>query len=135
MPRFVLLEHDLSGAAPGVEGAGTRHWDLMIEVPGKDALGTWRLLGDPMEEVSVVAKPIGDHRRAYLDYEGPVSRGRGVVRRVDTGVAEWLERSETGMCVRLTGGLLRGRYVMAPGDGGWRFQRLGGDGDSERRPG
>ncbi|MBM3965642.1 MAG: hypothetical protein FJ308_11350 [Planctomycetes bacterium] len=31
------------------------------------------------------------HRSAYLSYEGPISRGRGHVRRVGNGVLRWLE--------------------------------------------
>ena len=73
MPRFVILAHDWP--AP--------HFDLMLEVGG--VLKSWRLLAEPMPGVPVPAEPNDDHRLEYLDYEGPVSGGRGVVRRVDWG--------------------------------------------------
>jgi DNA polymerase Ligase (LigD) len=76
MPRYVILEHD----HPFL------HWDLMLEYG--PALRTWRLLAPPCPGKTVAAEAIGDHRRAYLDYEGPVSGGRGVVIRWDWGTFE-----------------------------------------------
>ena len=74
MPRFVILEHDHP----------VLHWDLMLE--SGPALRTWRLAGPPESAGgAVAAKASFDHRLAYLDYEGPVSRGRGTVRRWDQG--------------------------------------------------
>jgi len=73
MPRFVILEHD----HPHL------HWDLMLEAGG--VLKTWRLAKPPVELGPILAEPLGDHRIAYLDYEGPVSGGRGTVTRWDAG--------------------------------------------------
>jgi len=76
MRRFVLLHH-LCGA--------DSHYDLMIEVG--ELLATWRL-PRPLERIDaapVAAVRIGMHRRAYLDYEGPLAGGRGSVRAVDRG--------------------------------------------------
>jgi hypothetical protein len=73
MRRYVILEHDHPN----------RHWDLMIEDNG--ALKTWRLARPPHANTPVEAEPIPDHRLAYLDYEGPVSGGRGHVVRWDAG--------------------------------------------------
>ncbi|MFO0966313.1 MAG: DNA polymerase ligase N-terminal domain-containing protein [Gemmataceae bacterium] len=74
MPRYVILEHD----HPHL------HWDFMLEDEG--ILKTWRLSACPTPEpCSIAAEPIGDHRLAYLDYEGPVGGGRGAVRRWDAG--------------------------------------------------
>lgn len=71
--RFVILEHD----HPHL------HWDLMLEEA--DGLRTWRLPSPEFsnEEMEAVALP--PHRKEYLDYEGPVSGGRGVVKRVKAG--------------------------------------------------
>lgn len=74
--RFVLLYH--TWPEP--------HYDLMLEWQG--ALKTWRLLELPRPGVRLNIEAIGDHRLAYLDYEGPVSGGRGQVKRVDTGLYE-----------------------------------------------
>ncbi len=78
MPRFVILEHD----HPFL------HWDLMLE--DGSVLKTWRLAQAPEQGGKPIeAAPLGDHRALYLDYEGPVSGGRGMVRRWDAGEYEW----------------------------------------------
>ncbi len=49
-------------------------------------LATWKVYHDPTRAATVQsAFRIGDHRVAYLTYEGPVSSGRGVVTRVCNG--------------------------------------------------
>jgi hypothetical protein len=118
--RFALLHHIL---------AESEHWDLMLETG--DALSTWQVLDDPYlldVEVSVLrARPIGDHRLIYLDYEGPVSGDRGHVRRVDGGGFFLLVRQEGLWTVRLEGLLLNGTYILAAGprpDDLWEFHRL-----------
>jgi len=73
MSRYVILTHDHPFP----------HWDLMLEDGG--TLRTWRLLSEPGAGRVVPAERLGDHRLAYLDYEGPVSGGRGVVARWDHG--------------------------------------------------
>jgi hypothetical protein len=73
MPRYVILTHD----HPFL------HWDLMLEDGG--VLRTWRLLEEPTIGLTVRTEKLADHRIAYLDYEGPVSGGRGVVGRWDHG--------------------------------------------------
>jgi|SRR6516164_6688532 hypothetical protein len=76
MPRFVILEHDHP----------VLHWDLMLECG--DVLKTWRLAAAPVPDLPTRAEATSDHRLIYLDYEGPVSRGRGQVSRWDAGVYE-----------------------------------------------
>jgi hypothetical protein len=76
MPRYVILEHDWP----------TRHWDFMLEVG--DTLETWRLPTAPAANVEMPAEKTFDHRLLYLDYEGPVSAGRGWVVRWDAGSYE-----------------------------------------------
>jgi hypothetical protein len=73
MPRYVILTHDHPFP----------HWDFMLEAEG--VLRTWRLLAEPAARQSVPAERLADHRLAYLDYEGPVSGGRGSVARWDHG--------------------------------------------------
>jgi hypothetical protein len=109
MPRYVILGHDFP--AP--------HWDFMLEAG--DVLRTWRLAAPPQPGGAVAAEPSFDHRRAYLDYEGPVGGGRGTVRRWDAGTFTWEEAPE-GVAVRLEGARLRGRARLEPdGAGGWRL--------------
>jgi hypothetical protein len=98
MPRFVLLYHD---CPPNYERAS--HWDFMLE--SGDVLRTWALERLPRnwqaahsrtsvvysncpllaEDNLVTAMPLGDHRRDYLEIEGPLSGDRGTVIRVATG--------------------------------------------------
>ena len=76
--RTVLLRHTLPDASA--------HLDWMIETAPDAALVTFRLTS-PMGAGPFEAERIGDHRRAYLDYQGPVSGGRGEVARVASGEA------------------------------------------------
>jgi len=103
MDRFVILEHD----HPFL------HWDLMVEAG--EVLRTWRLLQEPGLGKEVDAEPIGDHRKAYLAYEGPVSGGRGSVRRWDAGTIEWLVNGAERIVVLLHGERMKGRGVIEKG--------------------
>jgi len=58
----------------------------MIELTPTDLLWTFRCVRWPVNAGDVLQQ-LPDHRRDYLDYEGPISGGRGVVRRVETGEA------------------------------------------------
>jgi hypothetical protein len=92
MPRFVILEHD---SPRGV------HFDLMIEVGG--VLKTWALPRPPEPDVEMECESLGDHRLAFLDYEGPISDGRGSVVRWDRGSCVVLEHSDAECAVDLLG--------------------------------
>jgi hypothetical protein len=46
-----------------------------------------------MPDELIEMQRIADHRSLYLDYEGPISGDRGVVRRLDRGT---IERGEAG---------------------------------------
>lgn len=97
MARFVLLRHE----CPSKSGKPS-HWDLMLEDGG--ALLTWSCEELPVVGgASVAATRLGDHRLAYLEYEGPVSGDRGEVRRVDGGEFVWMERAESRLVVELRG--------------------------------
>lgn len=75
--RFVILTHD----HPFV------HWDLLLQTGG--SCRSWRLLAPPDTPAALAAETLPDHRVFYLDYEGPVSGNRGVVRRWDVGPMVW----------------------------------------------
>jgi hypothetical protein len=109
MPRFVLLEHD----HPSL------HWDLMLEAG--EVLWAWRLPAPPAPGAELVAERTFDHRRLYLDYEGPVSGGRGAVARWDHGTFEWVEKGEGALTVNLSGARVRGVLRLEQGEGPtWR---------------
>jgi DNA polymerase Ligase (LigD) len=101
MPRFVILEHD----HPHL------HWDFMLEAG--DVLRTWRLSAPPAGGSSPIsATASGDHRPFYLDYEGPVSGGRGQVRRWDAGEYEEEVSDAERLQVRLRGQRVSGTVVL-----------------------
>lgn len=117
MPRFVILEHD----HPFL------HWDLMLE--SGDVLRTWRLAAAPAPGLCVAAEAIGDHRRAYLDYEGPVSGNRGHVQQWDRGSfdGELPAAFTVGQAaeLHLHGQRLRGPAVLQREDSDrWSFRPL-----------
>jgi hypothetical protein len=114
MPRFVLLRHDCPP-----DGAATSHWDLMLE--WGDALMTWSLealpsawsgVAEPADAGPAPARRLADHRLAYLDYEGPVSRDRGEVRRVARGDYELLEQEAGRLRATLRGDALNGAICL-----------------------
>jgi hypothetical protein len=110
MPRFVILEHD----HPFL------HWDLMLEDGA--SLKTWRLPAPPQADTVMRVTGLGDHRLAYLEYEGPLSGNRGQVTRWDSGTYAWLGREEDRVTVSLSGDRVRGRaFLQKAADGDWEF--------------
>lgn len=109
--RFVILTHD----HPFL------HWDLMLE--GEDALRTWRLLKEPAAATASPAERLADHRTAYLDYEGPVSGGRGTVTRWDQGSYEIVSETDDALRTTLYGERFQGRATLTVGPSGmvWTF--------------
>lgn len=57
----------------------------MLEL--QDGLATWELLTslEPNQPLQQHCRRLADHRKAYLDYEGEVSSGRGNVSQVASG--------------------------------------------------
>jgi hypothetical protein len=126
--RFVVLHHvpetrpascglrpaALETQAASLEPqAAQEHWDLMLE--RGDLLATWQLARHPRyANEPIAARRIGDHRKAYLEYEGPIARNRGHVTRVDAGSYQLLEVSDRGWTIECSGQFLRGRYTLSP---------------------
>jgi len=63
-------------------------------------------------------KKIHDHRLEYLEYEGPISNDRGVVKRMDRGKYEIIADTESFMIIQL----LEGKY-----QGQINFDRMGAE--------
>lgn len=120
----VVLFHD----APPAHGGP--HHDWLIEDPTAAADG-------PLWAARVVRRPeewlggwdlhvLPPHRRHYLSFEGPVSGGRGSVRRVDAGQVTPLEWSEGRKVLDVNLAGFRGRVELTPVDGGlWRATLVG----------
>ena len=101
MPRFVVLQHDHPERL---------HWDFMLDQG--ESLATWSLPMPPAVGQVLQALLLADHRRDYLDYEGPVSGNRGSVVRWDEGEFEWVERNSDCVVVDLRGGKISGRVRL-----------------------
>jgi len=101
MPRFVVLQHD---SPRGL------HWDFMLQQD--QALATWATLQPPDADGPLVAERLFDHRMAYLDYEGPVSGGRGSVTRWDQGTYQMQSQSPREWIVLLMGNRLIGEATL-----------------------
>lgn len=110
MPRFAVLAHDYP----------TPHWDLFLE--SGPVLRSWRLLAPLAAGAEVPAEPTAEHRLLYLDYEGPVSGGRGTVNRVDAGTFEWQLDSPAHVVVRLAGSRFSGLLTLSQRPAGWSIR-------------
>lgn len=100
MSRFVILEHRWNGI----------HWDLMLE--SGSGLRTWAVDAPIVPGVDLPARALPEHRIEYLEYEGPVSRGRGEVRRVDRGVYAIVTWETDQVVVELAGAQLAGELTL-----------------------
>jgi hypothetical protein len=110
MPRFAVLDHDHP----------FQHWDLLLEAG--DVLRVWRLLAEPIRGTPIAAEPLPDHRRLYLDYEGPVSDDRGRVARWDAGMFSWERDSPDEIVANVQGGRIVGRVTLRRSAGGsWEW--------------
>jgi len=101
MPRFVILRHD---APTGL------HFDFMLERGG--VLATWSMKKPPSVGVEQIAERLPDHRVAYLDYEGPISGGRGTVSRWEQGTYDEVGWDEDRVLVELRGEKLACRVLL-----------------------
>ncbi len=109
-------------------GRGPDHYDLMLA--RGETLATWRLAQSPdalAEGAETPARKLPDHRVVYLTYEGPISRGRGEIKRVDRGTYEMLDRAPARWEVRLDGRTVTGRFELTaaqPDAEDWTLRRL-----------
>ncbi|MGE0609876.1 MAG: DNA polymerase ligase N-terminal domain-containing protein [Pirellulales bacterium] len=132
MPRFVLLEH-----APGPAGPQALHWDLMLEVDG--VLWTWALSRLPAITAGTIeAQRLPDHRLAYLDYEGPISGGRGMVTRIAGGGFDLLSQTDDELRVKLIASSCNGIATLrhdASESSRWWFDLTAAEPDCPSHPG
>jgi hypothetical protein len=88
----------------------------MIEQAGADALLTWKIVHTDMDLLlngkHVNAERLADHRKEYLDYEGPVSNGRGSVRIFDCGECEGIPEKDNASGFVLEGKKLAGNIML-----------------------
>lgn len=90
---FCVLEHTEGGRFTRETGSAGVHWDWMFAVDSNGTLRTWsgaaasldELFGKSSSSVPYELCCLPDHRRRYLEYEGPISGDRGSVRRILAG--------------------------------------------------
>ena len=101
--RFAILHHT---------GYGREHWDLLLEQD--ETLFTWQLGSCPASDQNfpIDAARIADHRKIYLDYEGPVSGARGHVTAVDRGKLTMISQDPQRIEFELEGESVAGRFVL-----------------------
>lgn len=90
MPRFVVQQHFRS--------PDDWHYDLMLE--HGDVLVTFSSGSPPDDLASLpcLVRQLRNHRLAYLEHEGEISRNRGWCKIHDRGTFEWIEpRVPTGL--------------------------------------
>ena len=93
--RYVVLWH---------EGIDNPHFDFMCEWRDHSPLITLRYESWPPDDPNRFER-LPDHRRKYLDYEGPISSNRGFVSRVAAGFCTIeIDREDTAL-VQLDSGL------------------------------
>lgn len=91
--RYVILHH---------HGIADPHYDLMFETAPGSPLRTWRAPRWPLHTEDTLTR-LPDHRRDYLDYQGPLSGDRGAVRRVQAGQHRLLSFTEQSFATLLDG--------------------------------
>ena len=112
--RFVVQEHT---TPDGV------HWDLMLEQD--DTLTTFRLEAEPAHCLTgaIRAVKIFDHPLRFLTYEGPVQKGTGKVRIVDSGRYQLLNQGDDRCTFKLNGVILQGEFTLTRiEDTVWQFK-------------
>jgi len=103
LPRFVILEHDYPD----------QYWDFLLEAG--DHLRAWKLRESPEKLTNgenIEAEIAPNHRLIYLDYEGPISNGRGAVKRFDQGLFKWLEENDGKVTVEISGKKVIGTFKL-----------------------
>ena len=102
---WVLLHHQVDGLLGSSGGLGRGdHYDFMLSPPGAGQLWTWAITANPLCQplpLECQAERLPDHRRIYLDYQGPVSGDRGHVQQAAKGTCEVVVWSEQDVKVRL----------------------------------
>lgn len=101
--RWVLLRHSVPETFRRTSGRGD-HFDLLLEPAVDSMLWTWAIDQNIFQKDRIAAecsaKRLPNHRSVYLNFEGPVSGNRGIVKPVFAGTYVTLE-SATGLTLSI----------------------------------
>jgi len=104
--RFVIQHHITEN----------EHYDIMFETEGSDMLLTWQIILSYMDLLlkgaAIKAERIRDHRKHYLDYEGPVKSSGGSVKIFDSGYCRTLLKENDKFEFELNGKKLAGNIML-----------------------
>ncbi len=92
--RFTILHHTAHPTQPD-------HFDLLFETAPDSLLATFRSPIWPLATATLIEQ-INDHRREYLEFEGPLSNNRGQVQQVAAGTFEFVQRDESTWILHLS---------------------------------
>ena len=97
------------------------HWDFLVSAADDRPLLAWRFETSPLIATRALrAIELPPHRRLYLEYEGELSRDRGVVRRLERGAAQIESLEARRISVRLEAQQgPRAVELVRDDDGGW----------------
>ncbi len=102
--RYAVLRHD---------GIAEPHFDFMLELRQGEKLKTWRLADWPLPKgVRVDATPLPDHRNLYLEYEGPLTDGRGIVFHIEGGEYELADSEQAASTFEVS--IRTDRFTLGP---------------------
>jgi hypothetical protein len=120
--RFVIQEHTTSSDV---------HWDFMLEWEPGEALQTYRLDKTPQQ---ILRSPVGavrifDHSPKFLTYQGPVNKGRGNVRIIESGTYRLVQNERDHIELNLAGQILKGKFTLRHiEDDRWQFSAANANG-------
>jgi hypothetical protein len=135
MHRFVVQQH--------YRDSDDWHFDLMLECGEALVTFTSGVPPDDDSRLPTLVRQLGNHRLAYLEYQGEVSGGRGWCTIYDQGQFEWLvpgpetcpvarlgetaHPTEDTIVVRLAGEKMKGTYRLTretkSGADYWRLRK------------
>ncbi len=104
MPKFVIQKHQKQGQ--------DIHWDLMLEKDNK--LRTFRvpLPPDKLKDQLCRIEKIFDHPVKFLNYEGSVNDGKGLVEIADSGEYRSRQINEGFFEVEFSGDILNRHFFL-----------------------
>ena len=115
-------------------GLGAGHYDFLLEHSGGALAQTWQFSDAPSlllpppgglgaaEKLEIIGRKIQGHRLMYLDYEGPVSNGRGQVQRLDGGTYEIISQADGLLVFALAGRTMKGIFALERTAGHWTLR-------------
>ena len=102
--RFVIHYHESENS----------HYDFMLE--NNESLDTWQISEASIHKLiafkEISAEKIFNHRKKYLEYEGPISCDRGRVEIFDSGEYCNMKESADSFTIDITGEKIKGSLYI-----------------------